>query len=83
MSNKVDEGADEGRSSDAVKNVIMEFTVVLSLAEFGGEILDDGSRPSSADKGDTVKKCASTMVLAVMMAGAQMVLSWLGKPSEL
>ncbi len=48
MSNEVEHGADEGRSGDAVKCVIMEFAVVLSFAEVGGEMLDDGSRQTFA-----------------------------------
>lgn len=55
MSNKVDYGADEGRSGDAVKRVIMEFAVVLGFAEVGGEMLDDGSRQTLAEKDDIIK----------------------------
>jgi len=55
VSNEVEHGADEGRSGDAVKCVIMEFAVVLSFAEVGGEMLDDGSRQTLAEQDDMIK----------------------------
>lgn len=55
MSNEVEHGADEGRPGDAVKRVIMEFAVVLGFAEFGGKMLDDGSRQTLGERDDMIK----------------------------
>jgi hypothetical protein len=50
VSNKAEHGADEGRPGDAVKRVIIKFAVALGFAEVGGEMLDDSSTQTLAEK---------------------------------